>query len=82
MKLKEIVQKLKETNFTCNVYGKPNEGIILKIDLETNQALVRLKHSVQTTESFSVLNDFANSENEYHFEEREVSLYELWLNIE
>ncbi len=82
MKLKEIVEKLRQTNFTCNVYGKPNEGIILKIDLETNQALVKLKNKVQTTQSFSVPNAFANSDNEYHFEEKKVLVSEIWLDIE
>lgn len=82
MKLKEIILKLKETNFNCNVYGNSNEGEILKIDLETNQALVRLKNKVKTTQRVSVPNVFANSDDEYHFEDKEVWISEVWLDIE
>lgn len=82
MNLKDIVDKIKTTRFTCNVFGKENEGEILQIDLVSDKALVRLKTTIEHTEKSIVPTIFANSEDEYNFEDKKILLNEVWLNIE
>lgn len=82
MNLKDALNEINNTEFNCVVFGKPNKGKILKLDLETNQVLVKLKDKVTKLERVIEPNMFANREGDYHFEDKEVSVSEVWLNLE
>lgn len=81
MDLYKLIKELKNNQFECVVYGESNIGTILQIDIEKEKVFVKLKNKVKTTKTISVMNNFANSDDEYHFEDEEVFIDEVWIGI-
>lgn len=81
MKVEEIINQLKEVKLGCTISGKLHLGKILMLDLQTDKVLLKLESKINSTESIIVPNLFANSEDDYHFEEKEILIDEVWLNL-
>ena len=67
--LKEIIENLKELELDCEIYGFKRKAKDLQLDLQTEKVLVKLDAPVKTTERIVIPVIFANSPEEYTFEE-------------
>jgi len=80
MDLKELINKIGDSKFKCNVSGIETHCQILKIDIETGEAFVRLDQNIKQIRTEQVMNEMANDENDYYFKDVEFETDQVWVN--